>query len=98
MVATRFQGHIGGSAAGTLTGHAQGMHLCVRAAGKFVPPLADNLTVAHHHTTDTRVGGRGEKAAFCQLQRTSHEALIVESKGIHGFHYFGFFSLSSSES
>ena len=77
VMATRFQGHIGGGAARPVAGRFQGDHLGVGLAGAFVPTLADDHAVIDQHAADPWVGIGAVQAAPGQRQGPCHVAIIV---------------------
>ncbi len=52
----------------------------MRFAGALVPAFADDLAVAHQHTTDARIGAGGVQAAFRQVQRTRHPLAVLRRR------------------
>ena len=81
-----FQGDVGGRAAGTLTGHAQRMHLGMWAAGTDMEALADHGRAMGNHTAHHRIGPGAEAGPLGQLQRTRHMRMVNGRK--YRAHFF----------
>ena len=57
MMVTRLQAHICGSPMGGISGGADRVHFCVRAAVFLVPSLPHALPITRQDTADHRIGG-----------------------------------------
>ncbi|GAA3478019.1 hypothetical protein GCM10018966_025490 [Streptomyces yanii] len=72
-VVTRFEGDVGGAAAGLLACFAQGVDLGVRPAGALVEAFTGRLSFGvEDHASDDRIGAGGAESAGGERDRSAH--------------------------
>ncbi len=75
-----FEGYIGGSTTGVVTGGAQGVNLGMGLARLLMPPFANHHAIFDQHGADAGVGGRGVAAAAGQFEGPTHPLVIILTK------------------